>query len=409
MVFRDYDPARDREAVRRIWQEVGWHSKDKEEAMYLVIEAGPAMVAEVDGEAECLVQTVPGAIRYLREDLPFICVTGVTTSHVARKQGFPRQLVATLLARAVANGAILAGLGMFEQGFYNQLGFGTGGYEHSMSFDPAQLRVPVRARVPRRVTNKDWEMVHACRLARRRGHGSCNLTPPTFTQSEMLYTHGGFGLGYCDGANGELTHHVWCGCHGDMERGPYEIQWMAFQTPEQFLELLAVIRNLGDQVRLVKMRELPGIQMQDLLDKPLKHREVTEKSKFEVGVDSLAYWQMRICDVAACLAKTHLRCSELRFNLSLTDPLARYLEGSAWQGAGGKYIITLGAQCAAESGDDPSLPTLTATVPSFTRLWLGVRPATGLAITDDLSGPQALLEQLDEAFLLPEPHPDWDF
>ena len=32
------------------------------------------------------------------------------------------------------------------------------------------------------------------------------------------------------------------------------------------------------------------------------------------------------------------------------------------------------------------LPTLTATVSAFTRMWLGVRPATGLTITDDLQG-----------------------
>ena len=44
----------------------------------------------------------------------------------------------------------------------------------------------------------------------------------------------------------------------------------------------------------------------------------------------------------------------------------------------------------------PTRPTLTATVNAFTRLWLGVRPATGLAVTDDLSGPPELLQQLDQ-------------
>ena len=56
-----------------------------------------------------------------------------------------------------------------------------------------------------------------------------------------------------------------------------------------------------------------------------------------------------------------------------------------------------------------SLPTLKASVGAFTRLWLGVLSANGLAVTDQLSGPPDLLGELDRAFLLPQPHPDWDF
>ncbi len=71
--------------------------------------------------------------------------------------------------------------------------------------------------------------------------------------------------------------------------------------------------------------------------------------------------------------------------------------------------MTLGSSSGAEPARDNTLPTLTATVNAFTRLWLGVRPATGLAITDDLDGPAELLAQLDEVLRLPAPHPDWDF
>jgi hypothetical protein len=42
-------------------------------------------------------------------------------------------------------------------------------------------------------------------------------------------------------------------------------------------------------------------------------------------------------------------------------------------------------------------------------MWLGVRPASGLAVTDELAGPPALLEQLDDVLLLPTPRPDWEF
>ena len=41
---------------------------------------------------------------------------------------------------------------------------------------------------------------------------------------------------------------------------------LAWQTPEQFTELLALIRSLGDQVKMVTLREPPGIQWQDLID-----------------------------------------------------------------------------------------------------------------------------------------------
>ena len=73
------------------------------------------------------------------------------------------------------------------------------------------------------------------------------------------------------------------------------------------------------------------------------------------------------------------------------------------------YVVTLGPVSSAEPGREPSLPTFTASVGAFTRLWLGVRPATGLAVTDELSGPQDLLSRLDGMLRLPDPKPDWDF
>ena len=67
------------------------------------------------------------------------------------------------------------------------------------------------------------------------------------------------------------------------------------------------------------------------------------------------------------------------------------------------------ASASAEPGRSETLPTLAASVGAFTRLWLGVRPAFGLAMTDDLRGPAALLEALDRVVRLPEPEPDWSF
>ncbi len=408
MSFRSYNPKRDKEAVHRIWRETGWLEAGKEEQMDLFVECGRALVADMNGEAECLVITAPGSIRYLNADLSFACITGVTTSRIARRQGQAKRLAALAVASDALEGALVAGLGMFEQGYYNLLGFGTGGYEHWISFDPAQLNGGIRPRVPRRLTAQDWALVHAGRLVRRRGHGACNLTPPEITRTELPHENG-FGLGYCDGPRGELTHHFWCRAK-EVESGPYEVTWLAYQTPQQFLELMALLRSLGDQVRVVKMREPQGIQLQDLLDRPFKQRQVTEKSRFENTMRARAYWQMGVCDLPGCLARTHLPGIDVRFNLDLSDPIEQYLdERGPWCGVSGRYVVALGEHSGAEPGSDPSLPTLQASVNAFTRMWLGVRPASGLAVTDALSGPPALLEALDWAFRLPDPKPDWDF
>ncbi len=411
MKIRKYDPNRDKDAAHRIWHEVGWIEKDKEkeQAMDLFIGSMRALVAELNDEAECLVLSAPGTVHYLDEELPFSAVMSVTTSRVARKQGLASRLTARLVADDAADGALVAGLGIFEQGFYNQLGFGSGGYEHWISFDPSRLRIGVRARVPRRITPDDWAIVHASRLARLRGHGACNLNPPEITQAEMIWSKNGFGLGYADGPGGELTHHVWCRTK-DNESGPYTILWLSFQTPDQFLELMALLKSLGDQVRLVRMVEPPGIQIQDLIVQPIKQRQVSEKSEFEARVNALSYWQMRICDLRGCLERTHLRGNEVRFNLALSDPIERFLGQSApWRGVTGDYVVTLGPSSGAEQGTDACLPTLTTSVGAFTRMWLGVRPATGLAVTDRLYGPPELLQELDWALRLPEPKPEWEF
>ena len=78
---------------------------------------------------------------YLEEDLRLSVVTGVTTSRVVRKQGLAGRLTAEVIAAAVEEGAQVSALSMFEQGFYDRLGFGTGGYEHMIRFDPADLNI----------------------------------------------------------------------------------------------------------------------------------------------------------------------------------------------------------------------------------------------------------------------------
>ena len=408
MQFRAYNPERDRDAAHRIWRETGWLEKDKEAEMDRYVESGPALVAEINGEAECLVHTAPGTIRYLREDIPFTGVMGVTTSRIARKQGLALRLAARAVAEDAAAGAMVAGLGIFDQGYYNRIGFGNGCYEGWVDFDPAQLTVDVRPRVPCRLSANDWESIHAARLRRRRGHGACTFPAPEVVRNE-LGGENAFGLGYRDGAEGELTHYFWCRPKHP-EHGPYWIRSLAFRTREQFLELMALLNGLADQVNLVSLSEPPGIQMQDLLARPLRQSQTTEGGKFACQHHALSCWQVRLCDMEDCLARTHLPWGEVRFHLELTDPIAERLDADApWRGVAGDYVVTLGPQSGAERGTARALPTLRASVNAFTRLWLGVRPASGLAITDDLAGPPDLLETLDWVVRLPEPKRDWDF
>lgn len=124
----------------------------------------------------------------------------------------------------------------------------------------------------------------------------------------------------------------------------------------------------------------------------------------------MAYWQLRILDLAACMSKTSLQTPPVRFNLSLSDPVTDSLDdGVNWQGIGGEYIVELGKESHAEAGTSKSLPSLAASVNAFSRMWFGIRSASSLSVTDNLQGPEELLKSLDESLRLPPAHLGWDF
>ncbi|NLT74835.1 MAG: GNAT family N-acetyltransferase [Chloroflexi bacterium] len=411
MQVRRYDPERDRGAVHRIWREIGWLGDEgtAREALDTWVSAGDAHVALVSGEAECLVLTSPGTLRYLDEALPFAGVTGVATGRIARKQGFATRLTAAALAEQAAAGAAVAGLGMFDQGFYDRLGMGTGAYEHTWAFDPARLRVSGRPRMPRRLSVADAAEVHAARLARWRAHGSLSMLPVELTKGEML--EGGekaFGLGYADGEGGALSHFCWIRAESQ-EHGPYRIMFYAYRNGNELLDLLRMVKALGDQVDRVTMPEPPGILLQDLIEQPFRQSRIAGQSRVPVGIRASAYWQCRILDVTSCVSRLRLPTGQLAFNLELVDPIVDYLpESSGWRGIGGDYRVDLGAESTIVRGHDVRLPTLKAGVGAFSRLWLGSATAYGLATTDRLQGPDDLLAQLDRLLRLPRPSLDWD-
>lgn len=403
MQIREYDSAKDGEAVKQMWIEAGWGEYKDHERLFMETER--TIVVEVDGQALAVAVSSAGDMRYLDETLSLSGIGCVITDLTARKLQLSSRLTARRVALDAMDGALVCALGAFEDGYYNRLGFGTGCYEHQVYFSPSDLKLELQPRRPRRLRAEDWALIHRNRLQRRRGHGACSFHNPVYTRFESAEE--GFGFGYFD-AQGELSHHLWLRGKGK-EEGPFSVAWMAYQTDEQLFELLALIKSFGDQFHLVSMTEPPHISLQDLLHRPFYHRRLTKNSPLAAKVEADAWWQMRICDVEKCLEKTHLVGADLCFNLKLEDPIEAFLDAdSAWRGVAGEYRVSLGPQSMAECGHDPELPTLQASVGAFTRLWLGAHAARRLALSDRFAAPPDLLAQLDWAFRLPEPWTEWD-
>ncbi len=408
MIYRDYNPEKDKDAAHQIWLEVGWIEKDNPTPMDILVDNSRTIVADLNGHPECLALSLSGDFRHLNSKIPLSCVGGVTTSLIARKQNLAIKLTAEKIALDASNGAMIGGLVIFDQGYYDKLGYGSGSYEHIIKFSPSTLNLKRKPGIPIRISNKDWELVYNSRINRLRCHGSCSISVPEQTKAEMLWTKNGFGYGYLNDMD-ELSHFIWMDGKGK-ENGPFNIEMMAYRNYDQFMELLALIQSFGDQVRLVSMIEPPCVQMQDFISKPFLHKSITEGSKFQNSIKASAFFQMRICDLPGCLEKTHLKGESVIFNLKLSDPIEKYLDDEfSWRGVGGDYIISLGEQSSAEIGYNAELPTLETSVGVFTRMWVGALPASTLVTSGELSAPDTLLKSLDEIFRLPVPSPDWMF
>ena len=152
---RAYQPS-DLESAKRIWRECGWIESDEEGAhLEHFFAESSTRVAELDGNVECIASGHLGSMRYQTTDLTALLVTSVTTSWVGRRQGLAKRLTAEVLADGAKAGNAVATLGIFEHGFYNTLGFGSGPYEHFVRFDPASLHIDTPYRKPVRLTLDD--------------------------------------------------------------------------------------------------------------------------------------------------------------------------------------------------------------------------------------------------------------
>lgn len=407
-VIRAFDYEKDLADVKRIWKEVGWAVEDNEIAQLdHFFAVGRTWVAQVHGRIECSVHTVPADMQIHQTRLPMLAVTAVTTSHLGRGRAFAQRLTAQQLLQGQKAGAALSALGMFDQGFYDKLGFGTGGYEQQFSFDPAQLLVRFPKRPAIRLTLADSEEMHACLLTRQRQHGSVSLHPPLLLRSELGFDEKGFGLGFRSD-EGELTHFLWLDPKDSAEHGPHTVRYLAYREGPQLLELLGLLKSLSDQIYSVNLIEPAGCQLQVMLERPLRHQDLSQGGKFESRISSLAWWQARILDLAPCVEALAGASGEVSFEVELTDPLTAY---DSQGGVAGQWHIQLGPNASAQPCGTGStgLPILKATVNTLTRLLLGVAPPSGLALTDGLIGDMGFLQELDLAMQVHAPVIGWDF
>ncbi len=405
MRIREYHD-NDIQQVEQIWKECGW-LEGKREPLDILVKNTEPMVAELDGNVECLVVPVGGSIQYQEEELQLNCIAAVTTGIVGRRQGIAGRLTSTVIAREAEAGAKVSCLGIFEQGFYNKLGFGNGAMDIITSFYPGDMDVPIKPRIPIRLTEKDKDAMYDSRIRRMKRHGGVNLDKGLMDHE--ISNGKCFGLGYKD-SDGSLGHHFFMTGLGK-ESGPWRVQWMVYRNYRELLELLGLIQGLGDQAYLIRMNESPDIQLQDFMKKPLSHRQISRGGRFATGTVSFSYWQMRMNDIPACFAAMKMDKPTFRFNLDLTDPIERYLTDSpySWKGTSGNYVVEIGQNSSAEKGHDPDLRTLKCSVNQLTRLWLGLKKASYLNIAGDFDAPQELLEALDRTIDLPLATPDWMF
>jgi len=310
------------------------------------------------------------------------------------------------LDQAYQKGAVVATLGAFDQGYYEKLGFGNFSSDSFITFDPQNLKVNGNCRPPIRFSLEDGERLHEARLRRFKLHGTCDLHPPATTQFELKYHKDGICLGY--ESEGEISHFLFGTIKG--EHGPLRIEMFVYQDNEQLLELLNVIKTLSDQMRIVEMASPLGIEMQEFLNYPMRLREVTEGSKWENNTVAYSFFQARILRLEEAIQAMSLEREDLSFNLTLDDPIKRYLSiEHEFSGCEGDYTLHLGAESRIKKGHEEGLQLLSASINTFTRLWSGARSATSLVATDGMEAEPELISHLDKLIRFRELKTDWDF
>ena len=406
MNYRKYQPKKHKESVRRIWREIGWMSKENYDAMDIEIENSETIVKEINGEAETLVSSVMGNYNYNGTNLNLSAIIAVTTSLVARKKGYAGKLTAQKIAEDVKSGAEICGLGMFEQGYYDRLGFGSIGYQNWIQFCPENLNLKINRKVPKRYSVDDYIKIHESRIKRIKKHGALDL-PEHITRAGLKFNEKkSLALGY-ENDKGDISHHLLLR-DANSSHGPMFVDWMAYRNYDQFIELIGLLKSFEDQIFAIKMPEPPLMQFQDFLDKPFRNYRKTDKSKYRSFNKAQATHQFRIVNLFKCIEKTVIK-ENVKFNLILHDPIEEFLNNNDWKGISGNYILDLGKRSAAKKGYSEKLSTLECDVNNFTRMWLGVLPASVLQIYENFDCDEKLIKKLDDVFNFHKPCIDWGF
>jgi len=208
--------------------------------------------------------------------------------------------------------------------------------------------------------------------------------------------------------DGVLSHFLLGTLKG--EHGPLRLEMFVYQNSDQLLELLALLKTLSDQVRIVEMASPLGITMQEFLEFPMRHREVTEGSKYENSTIAYSFFQARILRLEECVSAAKFEGSGVKFNLHLDDPITKYLESEdSFKGCAGDFSVELGQKSSVNDIQDSNLPSLSCSINTFTRLWSGARSASSLVATDGMQADPGLVEKLDRLIRFQELKTDWDF
>ncbi len=405
-----YDPEKHLEGSLTTWKDAGWLEKGKEDTAAEIFKASTGLVGTVDDSVLALVLSNTGDLHHVLHEatLPFCSVSGVTVAFQGRKEGFGAALTAELLAIAAGKGAVCAGLGMFEQGYYDRVGFSNMPYWRNFYLRPSEIDLDgSMSSRPVRLEKEQWSEIHRSRTRRFRCHGSVNLEPVN-TMDTMLLAPGAFVMGFRD-PSGELTHHIcFTSCKG--ENGPLHTGWLAYRNRHQFHDLMLLLRSMGDQIDLIQLMEPPGIQLQSIVKKPLAQRRRSFQDPLKrVDIRTLAWTQCRILDLKGAIDGMRCPGEPCSFSLTLHDPVEGFLDGSmAWRGCSGEYTVHLSENSFVETGHTGGSPLMRCSLNTFTKMWNGTARPAMLPFTDRVEASEELLMDLERALFMPEPSFDWD-
>ncbi|NNF55585.1 MAG: sterol carrier protein domain-containing protein [Acidimicrobiales bacterium] len=411
-----FDFDRDMESVLRTWSEAGWW--DDEDAQkekisdFFMANDGRTVVGLIDGSAECVVHRTLGTVRYDQQLLSLGCVSAVTTSRIARRRRLASRLTARTVAHLADEGCAVAMLGMFDQGFYDRFGFGTGAYENHAWIYPGALAVPAPYQAPQRFDlDSDSEELHEAMASRLSVHGGVVVGGERLTAAGMRVDDDVSIYGYR--TDGQISHFLAVVTTG--EHGPDRITQWAYQTPEQCLELLRLVQEWGDQVDVVRLTEPVWLQLQDFIVDPGAQLRRTKGSQTgALRIEADAWWQARIVDLAACVEAMGPVDEPFSVVVRIEDPVEPHLVNSGydgdWNGLDGTWRLSFGATHTAERISDGEPIDLETTINALTRWWLGVLPASTLVAMGAFECTADTADRMDTLTShLPKPQPGWDF